>query len=186
METEEVEYVFHIDDDDLIDCKIGGIGVKMIIDSGCRSNIITEETWKVLKARKVLVHNQTTKSNKILMPYGASQPLRILGTFEAQIEVGKNNKYATILVVKDGKRNLLGKLTAISLGVLRIGQVNNIDNVPFPKFKNVVVSIPIHPEVRPVSQPYRRVPIPLESKINAKLEELKNTDIIEEVKGTSE
>lgn len=36
----EIDYIFHIDDDAMINCQIGGITVKMLIDSGSKCNII--------------------------------------------------------------------------------------------------------------------------------------------------
>lgn len=48
-----------------------------------------------------------------------------------------------------------------------------------------MIAIPIDKTVKPVIQPYRRIPIPLENKVNAKLTELKDSDIIEEVHGPS-
>lgn len=65
-----------------------------------------------------------------------------------------------------------------------INQVPNIIS-PFPKFKDVLVEIPIDDSVKPVSQPCRRVPIPLEKKVDDKIKELLNEDIIEELEGSS-
>nr|CAI5858972.1 unnamed protein product [Callosobruchus analis] len=184
----EVEYVFHVDGDECINCEIGGVNVEMLIDSGSKSNILTEATWEQLKKSKVSVENQQKSPNKILFGYGSQTPLKILGSFNAIIKIDKESKNATFYVIKEGTRNLLGKQTAISLGVLRIGlNVNNINNIePFPKIKNVVINIPIDKSVQAVSQPYRRVPIPLEEKINKKIKELEASDIIEEVRGPSE
>ena len=50
----------------------------------------------------------------------------------------------------------------------------------------MLIHIPIDQSVRAISQPYRRVPIPLENKINKKLDELIALDIIEEVHGPAE
>lgn len=82
---------------------------------------------------------------------------------------------------------LIGKKTAIKLGILRIGLgINNIDeHRPFPKFKDVVVEILINYSVKPIAQPYRRVAIPLEDLIVKKLDELNRADIVEPVDGPS-
>ncbi|KAL7291803.1 hypothetical protein TKK_0014584 [Trichogramma kaykai] len=90
-----------------------------------------------------------------------------------------------VLKLHDGSRNLLGKITAIAAGVLKLGiDINNISTA-FPKFKNISVEIPIDSKVKPVMQPHRRIAILLEEKVNSKLEELLQNDIIEEVKGPS-
>lgn len=79
----------------------------------------------------------------------------------------------------------MGKNTAISLGVLHLGtRINTVET--FPKFKDTSINIPIDRKVKPVLQPYRRIPIPLEEKVNRKIEELIDQDIIEKVEGPSE
>lgn len=72
---------------------------------------------------------------------------------------------------------LLGKITAVPLGVVKVGlQMNEIkDEEIFTKLKDVVIH---------VSQPHRRIPISLE-KIQNNLKELVKRDIIEEVNGFS-
>ena len=47
--------------------------------------------------------------------------------------------------------------------------------------KNVVLDIPINKTIRPVCQPYRRIPIPLEAKIDTKIKELIKADIIKRI-----
>lgn len=53
--------------------------------------------------------------------------------------------------------------------------------MPFPKLKDIQLEIAIDQSVKPVCQPVRRVPIPLEDKINKKIDELLRMDIIEPV-----
>lgn len=189
-EVDQVYYVFHIDDDVSIECKVGGVNINMLIDSVCKLNLITDRTWEILKGRKVKVFNQTSKPNKILYAYGSKTPLTIKGSFEAQTETNGNKATSTIYVITGGTKNLLGKNTAMQLGVLKIGiGINQIESKveegPFPKFKDVLVDIPIDDSVQPVSQPYRKTAIPLEGKITGKVKELKARDIIEEVRGPS-
>nr|CAH7725339.1 unnamed protein product [Callosobruchus chinensis] len=158
----------------------------MLIDSGSKSNIISQNTWELLKKSKVVVFNQIKNPDKLLFAYGSTQPLKISGSFEAIIEIGLKKEPATFYVIQEGKRNLLGKATALSMGVLKIGlDINTVNSEPFPKFKDITVDIPIDKTVTPVNQPYRRIPIPLESKVNKKIDELIASDIIEEVKGPS-
>lgn len=187
--TDDTDYVFHLDDDeDTVTCEVGGVGIDLLIDSGSKSNIISEKSWEFLKKSGIIVSKQIKNPSKILFAYGAKEPLNILGSFDAKIKLGTNQENATFYVIKNGKRNLLGKTTAISLGVLKIGlNISHVTDVqPFPKFKNVLIHIPIDRTIKPISQPYRRVPIPLETKINSKLNELLKLDIIEEVNGPSE
>ena len=50
-----------------------------------------------------------------------------------------------------------------------------------PTIKDVIIEIPIDLSVRPVAQPYRRIPIPLEERVLRKLDELEELGIIEKV-----
>ncbi|XP_063534905.1 uncharacterized protein K02A2.6-like [Cydia strobilella] len=185
-DTEEVDYVFHLDDDEVINCQVGGVTIEMLIDSGCRCNIITDETWEYLKSHNVKTSNQIANPDKTLVAYGSQTPLEVTGRFEAQIYIRDAlETTATLYVIRNGSRNLMGRITAKQLGVLQTGiPVNNIST--FPKFKGVKIQIPIDDKVKPVSQPYRRIPIPLEEKVNSKLIELQEADIIEEVNGPSQ
>ncbi|XP_026743690.1 uncharacterized protein K02A2.6-like [Trichoplusia ni] len=177
-----VNYIFHIDDDAEIACLVGGVNVNMLIDSGSKNNIINDKTWKYLKSNNVIVTNQQQGSDQIFMAYGSKNPLNVLGTFEASIAVGPERKSAKFYVIKNGTRNLLGKDTATCLNVLKLGvSINFVHTEAFPRFKNIQLAIAIDSSVTPICQPYRRVPIPLENKINDKLDELVEKDIIEPV-----
>nr|CAI5819945.1 unnamed protein product [Callosobruchus analis] len=186
VEDEEVDYVFHIDDDSNIKCIIGGIQTDVLIDSGCRLNLLTDKTWEYLKKKKVKAFNQIKRPEKTLLAYGSSNPLDVKGSFESTIEANGNKVHATFYVIAGGTRNLLGKITATQLGVLKIGiGINTVGSQPFPKFKDTLIEIPIDEAVKPVSQPYRRIPIPIEKKVEQKIQEVLDCDIIEEVQGSS-
>lgn len=135
----------------------------MLIDSGSNSNIIDDRTWAQMKQSKVKVSNQHRCSDKKFLAYGAKEPLKVLGSFDALIKAGSKSLITKFYVIKNGSRNLLGKETAISLNILRLGLgINSVEQKPFPKFKDVQLEISIDKTIRPVCQPYRRVPIPLE------------------------
>lgn len=185
LENDETQYIFNVNDDATIKCEIGGVDAEMLIDSGCKINIISSKTWEHLKENRVNCGKQVKEPNQILLAYGSTTPLQIRGSFEAAIKTNGREERATIYVIEDGSRNLLGKDTALRLGVLKLGgDVNNVEqepNRPFPKFKDTLIEIPIDSSVKSVIQPYRRIPIPLEEKINNKIKELLELDIIEEV-----
>lgn len=56
---------------------------------------------------------------------------------------------------------------------------------PFNKIKGLQVDISIDTSVKPVWQPYRRIPVPLEKAVDEKIEEFLRQDIIEAVDGHS-
>lgn len=189
VDGEEADYVFQINNDSTITCMIGGVKIDMLIDSGCKPNLITDKTWERLKSEGIKINNQIKDPRKILLAYGSQSPLTVKGSFDAEIKTNDRKDYTTFYVISGGTRDLLGKTSALKLGVLRIGiginQVDNLTTTPFPKFKNVLVEIPIDDSVKPISQPCRRVPIPLERKVDDKIKELLDQDIIEEVEGSS-
>ncbi|XP_050359877.1 uncharacterized protein LOC126779783 [Nymphalis io] len=186
IEEENIHYIFNVNDDATIECTLGGIKLRFLIDSGCKLNIITDKTWKMLKQKRVNISNYTKRSDKILYPYGSKTPLGVKWTLQTTLETNGQSVRAVIYVVNGGSRDLLGKETAISLGLLRLGtEVHEIKQTrkPFPKFKDVFVEIPVDETCKPVSQPYRRIPIPIEKKVEQKIQELLDSDIIEEVHG---
>lgn len=189
-ETAE-EYVFNMneDDDASIECVMGGVNLRMLIDSGCKLNLITDKAWEMLKLKGIKVYNQIKGSKNNLYPYGCKTALDIKGTFDTTIKTNGRSVEAKVYVINGGSRNLLGKETSISLGVLKLGiTVHEVTQKrqPFPKFKDVLVEIPIDESYKPVSQPYRRIPIPIEKKVENKIQELLDMDIIEKVHGPSQ
>ncbi|KAJ8734513.1 hypothetical protein PYW08_013763 [Mythimna loreyi] len=128
LEEEQVEYIFNLNDDATIKCEIGGVSLEMLIDSGCKLNLISDKTWDYLKRNKVHCYNQVREPNKIILAYGSKTPLHVSGSFEAIIKANSKEDRAKIYVTGGGSRNLLGKDTAIRLGVLRLGvSVNQIN-----------------------------------------------------------
>ncbi|XP_047991724.1 uncharacterized protein K02A2.6-like isoform X2 [Leguminivora glycinivorella] len=185
-QIEEVQYVFNIDSDDTIDCEVGGFNISMLIDSGSKWNLIGKETWTEMIRNNVVIYDQNKDLHKTFVPYGSTTALSLQGTFKANIKVGSQTQDATFYVITEGTRNLLGRDTAKQLGVLKLGlDINQIQEETFPKIKNVLIHIPIDETIQPVSQPLRRIPIPLEKKVEEKLQDLIKRDIIEEVSGSS-
>lgn len=100
----------------------------------------------------------------------------------------KSEKIAKFFVVEKRDISLLGKITAMQLGVLKIGlSVNHVkETAEFPKIKNIQIKLAINKSVHPLRQPLRRVPISVEPAIEKKLEEAVRLDIIEPVTEPSE
>lgn len=142
----------------------------MLIDSGCKQNLITEATWETFKKNKINAYNQHPNPNVTFVVYGSTTPLKIKGTFEDRIQIGLRSENSTFYVIEyviEGTRNLLGKIT-IALGVLKIGsnaEVNQVNTIKFPKLKDVIIQLPIDNSIPPISQLYRRIPIALEAGI---------------------
>lgn len=160
----------------------------MIIDSGCKRNLISEKEFIELDRKGMVRFNTRQKCSTKLSAYAANTRLEVKLVFEAQISVGTNNEVlTTFYVVGGGDQLLLGKVTAKKLGVLKVGlEVNRIQtNEPFPKWKGAPVTLTIDPEITPVQQPIRRVPVAWEKAVADKIQKALERDIIEPVKEPS-
>lgn len=179
--------------DEVIWCEIGGVSVEMLIDSGSKYNLIDDKTWECMKRNGVKTINETMDNNKQFLAYGR-YPLKLLNVFDAVISVrDKDNvitQRSTFYVIEKGQQSLLGKVTAMAMGLLIIGlpssQLQNVNKVSvtrgvFPKINGIQIVIPIDPGVKPVQQPIRRCPIALAALMKEKLNELLQLDIIEVV-----
>lgn len=182
-ESSKTYYTFHSgNESNVVPCVVGGIQLDLLVDSGSDVNLVPANVWENLKQACIVVHQCVKGSSKILKGYANDNPLPILGTFVADVKVGHKAVRAEFFVIKGGQRSILGDQTAKQLGILQVGlQVNSIAHQvePFPKIKDVQVHIHTDPEVKPVFQPVRRVPIPLEAAVDKKLNQLLATDIIE-------
>lgn len=148
--------------DNEVICHIGGVQVKAIIDSGSTCN-------------------KEKESDRAFKAYGGHN-LTVLGKFDAVLQVKNNSIIAQFYVIKGPGKLLIGRKSAKELGVLKINtDVNKIDDKvqEFAKIKGVMVEIPIKANVKPVVQPYRRVPIPLEKAVDDQIEMLLKQGIIE-------
>lgn len=181
------------DEDEVIQCRVGGVQIGMLIDSGSKHNLIDDTTWELMKLRDVQITNQRLDTDKRFLAYGRI-PLKLVTTFDAELEVDDNGELlktcTSFHVIEKGQQPLLGKVTALKLGVLKLGLpssqssfVRKIENSPktFPKMKGIKLHIPVDRTVPPVIQPLRRCPIPLLEKVEQKLNELLEMDIIERV-----
>ena len=199
-EEDEDNYAFAVSDKlegRKVMAEIGDVPVKMVADSGASVNIIDRALWEELKKQKVKCVSR--KSSKRLYPYGATKPLEVLGTFEAELKIGSSHISADFTVIEGKGEPLLGKESAMKVGVLKIqlpkepvrhirtghDLVRKYPNVfeGIGKLKDYQLTLHINPEVKPVAQALRRPAFSLREKIEKKLEELQQEDIIEAVDG---
>ena len=195
------EYAFAVGDkrQEKIEVIIGGCTLSMIVDSGASTNIIDKQTWEWLKRNKVKCKSE--RSDKKLYAYASQTPLDVVGTFSCEVSAGKNTANAEFCVIKGKGDPLLGRNTATSFGVLKIGidiaavgtssqTIGEALQEKYPevfsgvgKLKDRTVQLHIDPNVKPVVQPIRRTPFSLRSKVEEKVKELIDLDIIEPAAG---
>ena len=130
-----------------------------------------------------------------LFAYGSDKPLPTLGTFTARVVCGETNQscVADFVVVDGSDANLLGKCTAEKLAVLHVGPgiVNLLDNGIIARYKplftgvetlkNYRLKLHIDGSIKPVAQPLRCISFQLRDKVDFKLNELLEYNIIEKV-----
>ena len=183
----------------LVTLVIGGVNVPdVLIDSGASCNVMGQQTWELLKQKGI--NCESRKSAKELFAYGGTEPLPTLGTFTADVTLAGfgNGSNADFVVIEGDGRTLLGRETAEALNLLRIGpfQTNSVDGGRSDgdvreKYKHLFggvgllkgyeLKLHIDESVKPVAQQVRRIPFGLREKVDAKLDELLELDIIEEV-----
>lgn len=180
------------EDDEFISCRVGGVDIDMLIDSGSTYNLIDDTTWELLKLKEVECHSQRYDTSKRFLAYGRV-PLKLLTVFDAEIEIRDGpdviSTNTTFYVIKGGQQSLLGKVTARKLGVLRVGLPSTFKEIVgrveetkvFPKVKGFKLVLPIDRTIPPVIQPLRRCPIPILDQVKIKLDELLEKGIIERV-----
>ena len=193
------EYAFAIDrPDPMLEITIGQPPLKVLVDSGATSNVISSATWGQLKQDGIRCASKEANGKKVYT-YASDVPLKVKGTFTCQAECGSRSTQAEFLVIDKDGVPLLGKDTAMKLGVLKIGvdvgAVSHTQNIPemYPElFKGVgklnthQVTLHIKKDVPPVAQPTRRVPYNLRDKVENKIQELLRADIIEHVDGPTQ
>ncbi|XP_062715467.1 uncharacterized protein LOC134291564 [Aedes albopictus] len=196
-ETELVEMVSSASDScDLIWAEIGGVLVEMQIDSGVQSNIIDDKTWFNMNRHGVEIIGATQSPDRKFKAYAQRDCLNVSVMFDAEIMLNDCGKQLRTIsrfyVVENGPQPLLGKVTAIQLGVLIVGLPSQREAIrsvnvsrTFPSIRGVKISIPIDKSVTPVMQRLRRLPFATLERVEQKLNELLEKDIIERVEEPS-
>ena len=183
-----------------ITVKIAQVPVQVIIDTGSSVNILSNEHFKEIQHQNPHIKLQPAKTK--IFAYGAKHPLHLVGQFTAEVQYNSTSTRSIFLVTKDNNTCLLSYDTSTGLGLLNIN-INSISvDHPNPtiaqilqkhhkvfqgmgNLKNCEVKLEINPNVNPVAQNSRRLPHSMRKKVNEKLQEMKEQDIIEKVDGVT-
>ncbi|KAL7301787.1 hypothetical protein TKK_0005775 [Trichogramma kaykai] len=174
--------------DGVIECLIGGVRIRLLIDSGSDANVIKASDFEHLMTKKAIMWDIVDEVSDVLKPYASTKPLSVLKKFSSTINVPQRKEVITNFhVVSDGDISIVGKKTAKNLQILKLGlDVNRIQDMSiFPTIKGVTVKLTIDPHVKPVQQPVRWIPIAVEKLVEDKLDLALKRGIIEKVKGPS-
>ena len=160
----------------------------MLIYTGASVKVVDEATFARFSPKPKL-----TRTNTRLVGYGSRRHIPHLGQFEATLETDSLIYVDTIHVVKGASGCLLRYATALQLGLVKV--INHVDSEEIIKqypalfdgsigaLKDYKVKLHIDTSVQPVAQPHRRIPFHVRKKVEDKLVELENADIIEKVDG---
>ena len=136
------------------------------------------------------------KSNRKLYSYGSDEPLTTAGEFETELCYKDKVYPACFVVVEEKAGAILSRQTSEELGILKI-EINTVSHdallEEYPecfqgvgKLKGFQAKLDIDESVKPIAQKLRPPPFGLRDKIEQKLEELVNSDIIEPVEGPTQ
>jgi len=198
VDSQEDEYAFHVHSSQcgspMADVVIGGVQMRVMIDSGASTSIVDRHTWEDLKRQGVKCKSEKTDV-KHLFPYGCKEPLEVVGKFLAVVQSGSEETEEEFLVLKNRETRdvpLLGRECSQKLNLLRLGPCALKEDVMsqykdcftgLGKLKGYQAKIHTDPSVKPIAQKPRRIPFSLRSKVEDKLQELMDLDIIEKVSG---
>ena len=194
------EYTFHlgspvnsVEEKPFFDITILGTKVRAMADSGATVNILNYQDYQKLDPKP-----QLQKSKTKIYPYMSNESLPVRGKFETTLENDQFKCHETIYVVEGPSSSLISWKTSQLLNLIRVA--NNINSnhgntVPefLSKFPNVTngmgackcdpVKVHVNPGIAPVAQPHRRIPFHVRKKVEEKIKELEEADIIERVDG---
>jgi len=163
----------------------------MIVDTGCKYNIISSALY-----RSQFRNFELYPTEKRFTAYGQKDPLQCKGYFNASIQTNNNVVNAKVYVIAGNAESLLGRDSSFKLHVLT--QVNSVNRDStseldsllkeysdifegLGRVNNFEHKITIDPEVKPVSQHLRRIPVSQVEAVNNELDRMLEQDVIEEV-----
>ena len=174
----------------------------LIVDTRALVNAFDRRTYDQIKTSQTKLQ----KSNAKVFPYGSDTPLQIVGKTLLNLTVGNKTHSVEFQVIPGKGRTLLGRKSATEVGLLHVGLINSVSTSScadqgqaqecneilgsfqdrfqgIGKLKDFQLKLHIDKTVTPVAQPLRRVPFKMRAKIENKIDELEQLDIIEKVQG---
>eukprot|EP00112_Aurelia_sp_Birch-Aquarium-sp1_P015403 Seg3408.2 transcript_id=Seg3408.2/GoldUCD/mRNA.D3Y31 product="putative protein K02A2.6" protein_id=Seg3408.2/GoldUCD/D3Y31 len=115
---------------------VDGTPINMLIDSGSTLNIIDETSLQKLKEEPQLANS---KAN--IFTYLGKEPLKLKGTFIAQVEAFGKETQAKFYVTEGSGGALLGQKTAEKLDLLRVGPALGLEADPASSLHKAVNEI---------------------------------------------
>lgn len=190
--------IFTLDGKDsaVVPLTIEGKLINILIDSGASINAIDRKTFERLKTSKT----QVEKCAINIFPYGSKSPLQMFGKTKLCVTVQDKEHEIEFHIIKGDGRPLIGHKTAIELGLLHIGMINSVNTVAnqntdtilssfkdrfegLGKLKDFQLKLHIDKTLKSVTQLVWKIPFKMRKQVEAKIEELEKSDVIEKVEG---
>ena len=193
-----IHTVSKLDNLDRVDVCVGGCSIKAIVDTGADCNVISMVEWKRLKSEGVKVSRSQKGTTSQVFSYASQRPLTVVGEFWTDITFQDHETVSSMkfIVVEGNAEALLGNVVCKRLGIVKIcvnqvrpSSVDALKRKYHSLFSDKLgkveqeIQLSIDESVKPVAQPYRRVPFAMREKLERHLDELVSMDIIEKVEG---
>lgn len=178
----------------MIKCSVGhSRPIEFLIDSGADVNVLCGKDWDELKQEAENGTATFESTERSIRPnvcsYATKRPMTVEQEINALVQVvGYDGPglCANFIVIRDGRRSLLGRSTASDLGLLAVGLAvssceQTLRSRAFPKMPGVVVKFSIDKTVPPVRNAYFNVPAAFRKAAMDRLADMEERDIIERV-----
>ena len=197
-EYEEDDYIFKLGNKHHTDVvmNVEGQNMGFLVDSGSWVDVIDKDSFNKLKNE---VKAKLYPSKSKIFAYASKSPLSVEGVFYANVNYKGTFQICRFHVMSDASSGcVIGRNTATALGLLTIPEkihgitVRETDQEmwlkEFPalvnglgKLKNVNLKLNIDENITPVSQHLRHIPFHVRKKIDNKIKQLIDLDIIEKI-----
>ena len=129
-DDKDIDYAFGINqalEEKKVLVTMGGIDLRMIIDSGATVNLVDRKLWEEMKLKKIVC--DSSKQKKSLFAYGSEKPLTVAGCFTANVQLQDKNVLSEFVVTEEKGQPLLRRQMASVLGILTIERTDVISRV---------------------------------------------------------
>jgi hypothetical protein len=197
-ESEDEDYIFKIGESHHTDVvmKVEDQSMGFLVDTGSGVDAIDKNSFEKIQSKvKIKLYPSKTK----IYAYGAKTPLKTEGIFYGNVNYKGTQQICRFHVMSEANSGcVIGRSTATELGMIKIHEnINSLrtedkENIKLKKayptvfkglgkLKGTQLKLNIDETVTPVSQHLRRIPFHVRKKIERKIEQLLQLDIIEKV-----
>ena len=106
----KAEYLFYMEGEEHVIVSVGVVDLKMLIDIGARSNIISKKMWEILRIKGIKPDQMFTRSDKTFNAFGGMN-IPVIGMFVVKVKSNDDATTASFYVVEIGEKALLGAET---------------------------------------------------------------------------